>query len=95
MIYGIDAGNNRVQKFDSNGTIIAKWGSFGSSYGQFEYPINIAIDSGVPQSFMDAGNAGDVGVLFDSDYLAQGITFQFTFDEPGKYPFYDKVDNNL
>jgi DNA-binding beta-propeller fold protein YncE len=38
-------GNNRVQKFDGNGTFLTKWGSAGSGYGQFQYPIALATDA--------------------------------------------------
>lgn len=38
-------GNNRIQKFDSNGNFITKWGTFGDGDGQFVTPEGIAIDS--------------------------------------------------
>ena len=44
-LYVVDAGNNRVQKFDSNGKFITKWGTAGSGDGQFSAPVGIAIDS--------------------------------------------------
>ena len=34
-VYVADSSNNRIQKFDSNGTFITKWGSSGSEDGQF------------------------------------------------------------
>jgi tripartite motif-containing protein 71 len=37
FVYVVDAGNKRVQKFDSNGTFITKWGSEGKGDGQFDY----------------------------------------------------------
>jgi DNA-binding beta-propeller fold protein YncE len=53
--YGItiDTSNNvyvtdyrRVQKFDSSGTYITQWGSYGNGTGQFAYyPYGIAVDS--------------------------------------------------
>jgi DNA-binding beta-propeller fold protein YncE len=39
------SGKPRVQKFDSNGTFITKWGSLGSANGQFVDPEHLAIDS--------------------------------------------------
>jgi DNA-binding beta-propeller fold protein YncE len=39
------SGNPRVQKFDSNGHFITKWGSYGSGDGQFVDPEHLAIDS--------------------------------------------------
>ncbi len=37
-VYVADSGNNRIQKFDSNGTFLAKWDSSGS-------PVDVAVDS--------------------------------------------------
>jgi sugar lactone lactonase YvrE len=37
--------NNRVQKFDSNGKFLAKWGTAGSGDGQFGLALAIAIDA--------------------------------------------------
>ena len=44
-VYVADTGNNRIQKFDSSGGFIAKWGSSGSGDGQFSYPSGVAVDS--------------------------------------------------
>ncbi len=34
-----------MQKFNSSGDFLTKWGSFGSGDGQFDVPIGIAIDN--------------------------------------------------
>jgi tripartite motif-containing protein 71 len=39
---GYSACNDRIQKFDSNGQFITKWGGKGSGDGQFDYPAGIA-----------------------------------------------------
>ena len=44
-IYVTDEVLSRVQKFDSNGNFVTKWGTQGSGDGQFDHPIGIAIDS--------------------------------------------------
>ena len=44
-VYVTDSHNNRIQKFDSNGTFITKWGSNGSADGQFGNQSYIALDS--------------------------------------------------
>ena len=41
----ISESRNFMQKFDSNGTLITKWGSRGSGDGQFNDPHGVAIDS--------------------------------------------------
>ncbi len=53
----VDEGNNRIQKFDSNGTFISKWGTPGTSEGQFEEPTGIAVDSLGNVYVVDRGNS--------------------------------------
>jgi DNA-binding beta-propeller fold protein YncE len=45
-VYVADSGNNRIQKFDSNGHFITSWGKTGSENGNFSVPYGIAVDSG-------------------------------------------------
>jgi DNA-binding beta-propeller fold protein YncE len=40
-----DTWNHRIQKFDSNGNFIAKWGSLGSGDGEFDSPCGVAVDT--------------------------------------------------
>ena len=46
-VYVADGGNNRIQKFDSDGRLILKWGSAGSRIrfgnGQFAFPVGVAV----------------------------------------------------
>ena len=44
-VYVTDRNANRVQKFDSNGNFLLKWGSTGPNAGQFTGPTGIAVDS--------------------------------------------------
>ena len=39
-----DTSNDRIQKFDSSGTFIEKWGSGGSAEGEFAAPSAVAVD---------------------------------------------------
>ena len=57
-VYVADTGNDRIQKFDSNGKFITKWGSPGSGDGQFSVPYGIAIDSSSGNVYVaDKGNS--------------------------------------
>jgi hypothetical protein len=47
IIYVADSKNNRIQKFDDNGTFIKRWGSVGSGEGEFRRPADVAVDSGI------------------------------------------------
>jgi tripartite motif-containing protein 71 len=44
-VYVTDGDNHRVQKFDSNGQFLTKWGLAGTGDGQFSIPSGIAVDS--------------------------------------------------
>jgi sugar lactone lactonase YvrE len=44
-LYVADTGNNRVQKFDSQGNFLAKWGTAGTGNGQFSAPRGITVDT--------------------------------------------------
>jgi len=54
--YVADSDNNRIQKFDSNGTFLATWGSEGSGNGQFSWPRGIAVDVSGMVYVADRGN---------------------------------------
>ena len=55
-VYVLDTGNNRVQKFASDGTFMAKWGESGSETGQFTLPRGIALDGQANVYVADTGN---------------------------------------
>ena len=42
-VYVVDTGNNRVQKFNSDGEFLLTWGSFGAGDGQFNHPHGVGI----------------------------------------------------
>ena len=44
-VYVADNANQRIQKFDSNGNFLLKWGSKGTEDGQFISPYEVAVDS--------------------------------------------------
>jgi DNA-binding beta-propeller fold protein YncE len=45
-VYVADTGNDRIQKFSSDGTFIAAWGSSGTGPGQFLAPWDVATSPG-------------------------------------------------
>ena len=51
-----DNNNARIQKFDSNGKFLMKWGSFGSKDGQFKGPFGVAVDGQGNVYVGDVGN---------------------------------------
>jgi streptogramin lyase len=55
-VYVVDRGNSRIQKFDANGTFLAKWGSVGSGNKQFAVPSGIATDRSGNVYVADSGN---------------------------------------
>ena len=42
-VYVVDTGNNRVQKFDSEGEFMVSWGGLGSGPGEFQEPWGIGV----------------------------------------------------
>jgi DNA-binding beta-propeller fold protein YncE len=56
-VFVVGEGNNRFQKFDSNGNFITKWGTTGSGDDQFEEPTSIAFDSSGNVYVVNSGNA--------------------------------------
>lgn len=44
IVYVADSGNDRIQKFDSTGAFITKWGFQGSGDGEFNKPAGIDVD---------------------------------------------------
>lgn len=55
-VYVADTGNNRIQKFNSEGGFITKWGSLGSNDYEFNQPKAIAIDQSGKIYIADTGN---------------------------------------
>ena len=49
-------GNHCIQKFDPNGKLILKFGSYGTANGQFKNPSDIAIDNEGNIYVTDYGN---------------------------------------
>ena len=48
---------HRIQKFDSSGNFITKWGSWGEGEGQFKNAGGIAVDGSGNVNVVDMGNA--------------------------------------
>jgi len=55
-IYVADTGNNRIQKFDSSGKFIAKFGIKGANIGEFISPSDMSSDYDGNLYVADTGN---------------------------------------
>jgi len=55
-IFVVDTGNNRIQKFDSEGNYLSEFGQLGWEEGEFSNPSDIAIDSKDNIYVVDSGN---------------------------------------
>jgi len=55
-VYVTDTNNDRIQKFNSSGTYIGKWGTKGTGWSGFYHPSGIAIDSSGDVYVVDSGN---------------------------------------
>ena len=67
-VYVADTYNDRIQKFDSAGKFITKWGTKGNSTGQFHGPQGVAVDSAGYVYVADTYN--DRIQKFDRDFNA-------------------------
>jgi DNA-binding beta-propeller fold protein YncE len=55
-VYVADFGNNRIQKFGSNGGFLGKWGALGTDNGSFNGPRSLAVDSSGNVYVAETGN---------------------------------------
>ncbi len=55
-IYVAEYGNHRIQKFDSEGNLLARWGTRGPGDGQFDHPRGVAVDGSGNVYVADTGN---------------------------------------
>jgi hypothetical protein len=72
-VYVVDTENRRVQKFDSSGNFLLKWGRYGTGDGQFTNPTGVATDF-----------AGNVYVTDKRKYGGDGPAVQ-KFDSSGNF----------
>ncbi|MGB9940270.1 PKD domain-containing protein [Methanosarcina sp.] len=92
-VYVVDSGNHRIQKFDSNGNFITKWGSEGTGDGQFYNGLSgIGVDSSDNVYVVEPGNNRiqkfDSNGNFITKWGSGGIDYgQF------KYPYDVAVDS--
>ncbi len=70
-VYVTDYGNDRVEKFDSNGNYITEWGGFGSGNGQFNLPYGITCDEFNNVYVVDNGNNRVQKFNANGNYLLQ------------------------
>ena len=45
FVYVVDEGHARIVKFDTNGNVLAVWGTRGQGEGQFNDPTSVAVDA--------------------------------------------------
>jgi subtilase family serine protease len=55
-VYVADTGNSRIQKFDSDGNFLLKWGAEGTGDGYFLEPYRVAVDAAGHVYVADTGN---------------------------------------
>ena len=75
-VYVADSGNNRIEKFDSNGNFLAKWTDLGP-YGPMYNPTDIAVDQ-AGYLYVPAPSSGRILKLDSSGTVVQCWTNDFS-----------------
>jgi DNA-binding beta-propeller fold protein YncE len=107
-VYVVDEGNNRIEKFYSDGTYLTQWGGSGGGIGQLNYPNSVAVDS--TGNFIYVSDAGGIEVFANntsnlppfitiqpmSQTVPGGINLSFSVSVAGGAPFtYQWISNNV
>jgi len=74
-LYVSDGGNNRIQKFNSNGNFVISWGQTGRSIGNFIYPVALAVDK--LKGYIYVADTGNKRISI----FRQDGTHVYSFDE--------------
>ena len=90
-VYVVDYGNNRIQKFTSEGAFLSKWGGYGEGNSQFHEPRGIAADGSGNIFVADSGNNRVQKFTSAGVYITQWGSFGFE-DEEFFYPHDVGVD---
>ncbi|OQX14348.1 MAG: hypothetical protein BWK80_41920 [Desulfobacteraceae bacterium IS3] len=79
FVYVSDTGNNRIQKFTSDGKFVSKWGTKGSGNGELDFPNSITADT---EGFVYVADSANNRILV---FTAEG-NFVAVFGERGHLP---------
>lgn len=83
-VYVVDGGNFRVQKFQSDGTLISVFGTIGRQGGQFSRPKEVAVDSHGNVYVVDAA-FGNFQIFTSQGQLLLAVGGRSDRDAPAKY----------
>jgi sugar lactone lactonase YvrE len=95
-IYVIDKGNNRIQKFTSDGEYLTQWGTEGSEDGQFIDPTGVAVDGDGNVYVADQGNNRVQKFSSNGEFLSKWANYSpwgIAVDEDGYV--YVSYGNNI
>ncbi len=82
-------GNPQVEKFDSNGNFITKWGSYGTGDGQFSLPDSIEVDAANRVYVADAVNGNIQKFDSNGNFISKWGTIGSGMGEFGRHGLID------
>jgi uncharacterized protein (TIGR03663 family) len=91
-LYVADSGNNRIQKFDRDGSFLAEVGGTGTANGQFSEPWGVAVDAQGNVYVADTWNHRIQKFDKDLKYLAQWGKPALDLKNPQPYDFWGPRD---
>jgi DNA-binding beta-propeller fold protein YncE len=82
-VYVADTDNDRIQKFDNDGTFLLKWGGNGTMDGKFRGPGSVAVDANGDVHVADTAN-GRI-----QKFTSSGAFIAWLDDDPNTFKTYD------
>lgn len=93
-VYVTDLGQDRVVKFNPDGSVAARWGGLGTAAGEFDNPYGIVVEPSGTILVVDSNNHRIQRLAADGTPLAQWGTSGTDFGDFRNHPWYVALDSD-